>query len=83
MNLRIEHYDDGEVIYMALNPDGVWAYSQFPATTVTLDLDAEDNVIGVEVVGAEKPTLIEDLVTALVPPAERPAVLAAIGGDRS
>jgi uncharacterized protein YuzE len=82
MNFRIEHYDDGEVIYMAIDPDGAWAHSQFPADTVTVDFDADDRVIGIEVVGAEKPSLIENLVEVLVPAEQVPAVLAAIGGER-
>ena len=81
MNVRIEHYDDGEVIYMALDPDGTWAHSQFPSDTVTVDFDAADRVIGIEVVGAEEPAIIESLVEVLVPGDQIPVVLAAIGGS--
>jgi uncharacterized protein YuzE len=80
MNLRIEHYDDGEVIYMALDPDGTWAHSQFPADTVTVDFDAADRIIGIEVVGAANPTLAQDLVEVLVPAANRETVLAVLSG---
>lgn len=83
MNLRIEHYDEGEVIYLALDPDGTWAHSQFPADTVTVDFDAHDRIIGIEVVGAAKPTLIEDLVGIVVPEAERADILASLGDQLS
>jgi uncharacterized protein YuzE len=48
---RLERYDDGEVLYLATNPDGVWARSEFPDELMTIDYDADGIVIGIEVIG--------------------------------
>jgi uncharacterized protein YuzE len=47
---RLEQYDDGEVLYIAI-PDGVWARSEFPDELMTIDYDADGRIIGIEVVG--------------------------------
>lgn len=52
MSFRIEQYDGGEVLYVALDPDGVWAKSEFPDELVTLDYNAQGGLIGVEVIGS-------------------------------
>ena len=48
---RVEQYDGGDVLYLAIDPDGVWARSEFPDDLVTVDYDDDDNVIGIEVIG--------------------------------
>lgn len=52
MSIRIELYDGGEVLYIALDPDGVWAKSEFPDELVTLDYNAQGKLIGVEAIGS-------------------------------
>jgi uncharacterized protein YuzE len=83
MNLRTEHFDNGDVIYLALNPDGVWAHSEFPADNVTVDFDAEDRIIGVEVVGATNPTLLPDLVKVLVPDHSQGVVMGVLEAEHA
>lgn len=53
MNTRIEHYDNDQIVYIALDPAGVWARSEFPQETVTVDYDEDGRPIGIEVAGAE------------------------------
>lgn len=48
--MRIEQYD--EVVYIALDPDGVWVRSEFPDEVVTVDYDAAGAAIGIEVAGS-------------------------------
>lgn len=48
---RIEHLNEGQVLYIALDPDGVWARSEFPHPLVTVDYDDEDRVIGISPAG--------------------------------
>lgn len=48
---RIEHLNEGEVLYIAIDPDGVWARSEFPDPLITVDYDADDNVIGISPAG--------------------------------
>lgn len=52
MSFRIEQYDGGDVIYLALDPDGAWAQSEFPTEQVTLDYNAQGGLIGIEVAGS-------------------------------
>lgn len=52
MSVRIEQYDGGETVYVALDPDGAWARSEFPADSLTLDFNAQGGLIGIELVGS-------------------------------
>jgi uncharacterized protein YuzE len=52
MSIRIEQYDGGEVLYIALDPDGVWAKSEFPDDLITIDYNAQGGIIGVELLGS-------------------------------
>jgi uncharacterized protein YuzE len=52
MSIRIEQYDGGEVLYIALDPDGVWAKSEFPDELVTIDYNAQGGIIGIEAIGS-------------------------------
>jgi hypothetical protein len=67
--LRTESFDGGDVLAIALDPDGVWAYSKFPHPLVTADYDADDRLIGIVAVGpaAVEPLgeLLEGIVRAL------------------
>lgn len=65
MSRQVEQYDSGEVIYVAVDPAGAWARSEFPDELVTVDYDAEGKVIGVEVVGSAARTLAAALAHAL------------------
>ena len=73
MNTRIEHYDGDQVVYIALDPAGVWARSEFPQETVTVDYDEDGRPIGIEVVGEEAKNaaakvrnIVEQFVPSLV-----------------
>lgn len=52
MSVRIEQYDGGEVLYVALDPDGAWARSEFPSELLTLDYNTQGGLIGIELVGS-------------------------------
>ena len=47
---RIEQLNEGAVLYIAIDPDGVWARSEFPRL-ITVDYDADNAVIGMSPVG--------------------------------
>lgn len=48
---RIEHLNEGEVLYIAIDPNGVWARSEFPDPLITVDYDADNKVIGISPAG--------------------------------
>lgn len=52
VSVRIEQFDGGEVLYIALDPDGVWAKSEFPDELVTVDYNAQGRIIGIEIIGS-------------------------------
>jgi uncharacterized protein YuzE len=52
MSVRIEQYDGGEVLYIALDPDGVMAHSKFPDELLTFDYNAQGGLIGIEAIGS-------------------------------
>jgi uncharacterized protein YuzE len=65
MSIRIEQYDGGEVLYIALDPDGVWARSEFPDELVTVDYNAQGGVIGIEVIGSTARSAARALIEAV------------------
>lgn len=66
MSIRIEQFDGGEVLYVAVDPDGVWASSDFPDELVTVDYNAQGKIIGIEVVGSAATEGAEALIAAIV-----------------
>jgi hypothetical protein len=52
VSVRLEQFDGGEVLYVALDPDGIWARSEFPDELVTVDFNGQGGVIGIELVGS-------------------------------
>lgn len=62
MSLRIELFDGGEVLYIALDPDGEWDRSEFPDELVTLDYNAAGKLIGFEAIGSAARKLLGSLV---------------------
>lgn len=64
--MRIEQFDDGEVLYLSLDPDGTLARSEFPDELLTVDFDESGNVIGVEVIGSLAKAGISAFVDALI-----------------
>jgi uncharacterized protein YuzE len=66
MSIRIEQYDGGEVLYIALDPDGVWAKSEFPDDLVTIDYNAQGGIIGIEVLGSLAQAGATAVVRALI-----------------
>lgn len=57
---RIDHLNDGQVLYIAIDPDGEWARSEFPRPLITVDYNADDEVIGISPAG---PAVAETLET--------------------
>jgi uncharacterized protein YuzE len=51
-DLRIEIADNGNGIYVAVDPDGLWARSSEVDERVTVDWDRQGRVIGIEVAGS-------------------------------
>jgi hypothetical protein len=42
---------DDRILILTLVEDGVWARSEFPHPLITIDFDADDNPIQIEIVG--------------------------------
>ena len=55
---RVDELNDGDVVYVALDADGVWARSTFPHPLITIDHDEDDNVIGISAAGPRTDQLI-------------------------
>lgn len=75
---RLEHYDDpqgGMVVYIAIDPDGVWARSAFPDELMTLDYDEQGRLIGIEVIGRLASAVNSGLLQTVVDAMEDPEVL--------
>lgn len=68
MSIRIEQYDGAEVLYVALDPDGVWHRSEFPDEVVTVDYNRQGTPIGVEVVGSAAKRVAETILGPLTDP---------------
>lgn len=68
MSIRIEQFDGGKVLYIALDPDGVWARSEFPDELITLDYNAQGAIIGIEAVGSAAQQGAEALIAAIAGP---------------
>jgi uncharacterized protein YuzE len=66
MSIRIEQYDGGEALYLALDPDGAWAQSEFPEELVTLDYNAQGGLIGIEMVGSAAEKAAASLLGSLL-----------------
>lgn len=66
MSIRIEQYDGGEVLYLALDPDGAWSHSEFPDELITLDYNSQGGLIGMELVGSVARRSASGLLEALV-----------------
>lgn len=64
-DLRIEITDKGTALYLAADPDGVWARTTRPDDLVTIDWDAQGRVIGVEAIGSAARNAISACVAAL------------------
>jgi hypothetical protein len=84
---RVELYDDSEagtVVYVAIDPDGAWARSEFPDELMTLDYDEDDRLIGVELIGDLAQTLNHELVRTMLESLKDPELLQkALGRDRA
>lgn len=66
MSIRLEQFDGGDVLYIALDPDGAWAKSEFPDELVTVDYNAQGGVIGIEILGSLARRGAEAIVTSLL-----------------
>jgi uncharacterized protein YuzE len=66
VSIRIEQFDGGEVLYVALDPDGVWAKSEFPDELLTIDYNAQGGIIGIEALGTIARRGAEAIISALL-----------------
>src|SRR5687767_10442974 len=66
VSIRIEQFDGGEVLYIALDPDGVWARSEFPDALITVDYNAQGSIIGIEALGSIAQRGAEAIISALL-----------------
>ena len=66
MSIRIEQFDGGEVLYIALDPDGVWAKSDFPDELLTIDYNSQGRIIGIEALGSIARHGAEAIILALL-----------------
>ena len=72
-DLRVEITDEGTALYVAVDPDGLWARTTRPDDLITIDWDRQGRVIGIEAIGSAARTAIQALIQALVdyPTADR------------
>ena len=61
MSVRIEKFGDS-VIYVALDPNGVWDQSRFPHPLITADYDGDDRLIGISAAGPKAQQLLKSLI---------------------
>jgi uncharacterized protein YuzE len=66
VSIRIEQFDGGDVLYIALDADGVWAKSEFPDELVTIDYNAQGAIIGIEALGSLAQRGAEALIQVLI-----------------
>lgn len=64
-DLRVEITDSGTALYLAVDPDGVWAKTTRPDDLITVDWDAQGRVIGIEAIGSVASRAIGALLTTL------------------
>jgi YD repeat-containing protein len=65
-DLRIECTDAGTGLYIAVDPDGVWAKTTRPDELITVDWDAQGRVIGIEVIGSPARAAVTALAQSLI-----------------
>jgi YD repeat-containing protein len=77
-DVRIEITDAGTGLYLAVDPDGVWARTTRPDELITVDWDAQGRVIGIEIIGAPARDAITALARSLAayPAADDPGAIA-------
>lgn len=63
---RVEITDEGAALYVAVDPDGIWAQSAKPHELITVDADRQGRVIGIEAVGDPARQAITALVRSLL-----------------
>jgi uncharacterized protein YuzE len=68
MSIRIDRYDGQEVLYFAVDPDGVWARSEFPEELVTIDYNSKGSIIGIELVGSAARHGVDAFLKAIMKP---------------
>lgn len=80
-DLRIEITDAGTALYLAVDPDGLWAKTTKPDELITVDWDRQGRVIGIEAIGSAAHRAISALLGALdsYPAARRDQLEAALG----
>lgn len=64
-DLRIEVLDDGGGLYIAVDPDGIWARSTELDETITADWDAQGRILGLEVAGSTAKEALGGLLSGL------------------
>ena len=81
-DLRVEVTDQGTALYLAVDPDGLWARTTQPDTLITVDWDRQGRVIGIEAIGSVARDAIGAMVRTLAdyPAADRDALQEAIHG---
>ena len=64
-NLRVEITDDGIALYLAADPEGLWAKTTKPDNLISIDWDKQGRVIGIEAIGSVASNAIQALLQAL------------------
>ncbi len=64
-DLRVEITDDAAALYIAVDPDGLWAKTTRPDDLITIDWDRQGRVIGIEAIGSAAYHAIAALLGAL------------------
>jgi uncharacterized protein YuzE len=80
-DLRVEITDGGAGLYLAVDPDGLWAKTTRPDNLITIDWDRQGRVIGIEAIGSAARNALDALVGAIrdFPARDQAAVRDALG----
>ncbi len=80
-DLRVEITDEGAGLYLAVDPDGLWAKTTRPDNLITIDWDRQGRVIGIEAIGSAARNALDALLGALrdFPARDQDAVRDALG----
>lgn len=62
----IEQFDGGNVVNVALEPDGTWARSEFPHPLVVVDYDSDGRPIAIQAAGPVAKAVSDGALSALL-----------------
>jgi hypothetical protein len=67
---RVERFEDGEILNIAINAQAEWARSEFPHPMLIADYDKDGNLIGLEAVGELARRGLDAMFNVVLEPAD-------------